>query len=104
MFDFLRCKYPLPRQEFQDDIFQTRNLFCTSEIYLLTGGGRLVLPRYRPEGMKQINYGFMDLLYHGQFRFCTETRPPHPKLIAFEAQFWEGELQSIREIDGAVFI
>jgi hypothetical protein len=40
MFDYIRCKYPLP-PEFQDTVFQTKSLECALLFYEISEAGQL---------------------------------------------------------------
>lgn len=48
MFDYLRCDYPLPEPEAQEFEFQTKDLDCWLEHFLITDQGQLI---------RQIAYG-----------------------------------------------
>lgn len=47
MFDRVCCEYPLPNPEHQKLVFQTKDLRCVMEQYVVTRNGRLI--RYAHE-------------------------------------------------------
>lgn len=49
MYDSLGCRYPLPNPEFQDSLFQTKDLDCELKIYEITADGRLIKNEYDTE-------------------------------------------------------
>ena len=45
MFDYLKCDYPLPDFDYQDALFQTKDLDCFLETYTITKEGILLAHR-----------------------------------------------------------
>lgn len=46
MFDYLQCEWPLPLPEFQDRMFQTKDLGCNLDLYTIRSNGQLVVQRF----------------------------------------------------------
>lgn len=115
MFDDVRVEYPLPDKEAQDDDFQTKDLDCLMDAYVITKDGRLVKHEWDTEetpqaekpypnaepGTMQYLFGFLrkkegserviDTEYHGMLHFYSGD-------YAYLAKFTDGTLVSIRRV------
>lgn len=109
MFDEIVCEYPLPRPEFQHEVFQTKDLDCTLARNTITKDGRLRLETWRyirrddPTSFfgffldREDWYEYYADDYHADLEFyhwIEETK----QLITFRARFTEGRLTSITEV------
>lgn len=127
MFDELKCLYPLPDDEVQDQWFQTKNLECLMDRYTITKDGRLILHKVRYElvpeeerkyygtpewdesplaqmlGMlRSVPVGDIDLQYHGEIIFYTSTGSHEDgdfRWYEYAARFNEGQLTRVYRID-----
>lgn len=90
MFDEVRCEYPLPDAELQDERFQTKSFYGLLENYTITKDGRLI--------HDSSHWGKVAIPYTGDFRFYT-ARGSHQdntfEWFEYRAQFKDGQLQSI---------
>lgn len=98
MFDYLKCKYPLPDLAVQDETFQTKSLEKVLGDYTITADGRLILHAVRYEAvpekkrpfydkpewekpfgkifgaMTSVPTGDVEIAFHGDVRFYTFRR------------------------------
>src|SRR5437879_3166071 len=90
MFDEVRCEYPLPDVELQDERFQTKNFYRLLENYTITKEGRLI--------HESSHWGKVEVPYTGDVRFYT-ARGSHQdntlEWFEYRAQFKDGQLLSI---------
>ena len=91
MFDRIKCEFEIAEKEIQNNEFQTKDLQCFLNDYLITKEGRLLLIS---------NDENTDLEFHGDLNFYTNTGK-HPKdedwqWYSFKARFTEGQLQWIK--------
>lgn len=49
MFDSLTCEYPLPRPEMQARTFQTKDLGCALDYFVIRASGELFIQTYEIE-------------------------------------------------------
>lgn len=112
VFDYLRCRYPLPVPELQDAVFQTYDLIAYMEDYTLREDGTLWRTAYDVEDRSDPNaVGILRLAgcatrVNRREEFCatlTDTvsfhgdyGPPEDRGEAtFEARFVKGHLESL---------
>lgn len=99
MFDTLKCKYPLPEKEVQEDSFQTKSLDCLLDNYTITEQGKLILHRQRhyETAARKIEVDF-----HGNLRFYTSKgsrEENNYQWFEYVARFTEGKLQWIKRLE-----
>jgi len=91
MFDRIKCEFELAEKEFQNNEFQTKDLDCELNNYLITKEGRLILISDK---------GNTDLEFHGDLIFYDYIANSlnNKEWHEFKARFTEGKLQWIRRI------
>jgi hypothetical protein len=127
MFDEIRCEYPLPDSEVQEELFQTKSFENLMDHYTITQDGRLIKhevkwepvpeeerPYYgTPEwdkhpflqlagSIKEVPVGDVEIPYHGDIRFYTskETKEPGKReWYEYRARFTEGKVQWIKRME-----
>ena len=125
MFDEIKCEYPLPDPEVQDEVFQTKNFENLMDCYTITQDGRLIKHEVRWESvpeeerpyygtpdwekpflrlmgsLKTVPVGDIEIPYHGDIRFYTskeqEGADKH-KWYEYCVRFTEGRVQWIKRI------
>jgi hypothetical protein len=125
MFDTIKCKYPLPKTEYQDAEFQTKDLDCGLDFIEIRDDGGLWREDYDTEdqseaakwlaenpgkdlpeelkGWKQflgcmarVNNRWVRLAdYTGELRFYNTLGERHTGWIEFSAYFKDGQLQQL---------
>jgi len=123
MFDTIKCEYPLPDKELQDEDFQTKDLACLLDQYTITKSGELIhhavryeevpdeerayygkpewdtMPLVQLRGcIKTIPTGDVKVSFHGDLKFYTGIGDPNEKDYKFYeyiARFTEGKLVRI---------
>ena len=104
MFDTIICEYPLP-DEWENANFQSKDLKCELDTYVITSGGRLVLKR--DSSVTDTNHhGFLyfydfplgsyDVRLDGAHRYSTLR--DDARLITYEAKFTDGQLVEIKRL------
>ena len=115
MFDYLICKYPLPRPEMQLCEFQTKSFESALDLYEITADGRLVRYEWEgdggpdasgrlgnwTEGKRMIHPPtFVD--YTGEVRFYDFWPPraidPKSQLVDFAAYLDHGRVLRIESV------
>ena len=87
MFDYLRCRYPLPNPDHQDLEFQTKSFPGPAlEQFEITPDGRLLIQTWN------------EMNYTGEISFHDFT--PNKEWVEYCAVFLHGRLQSITEVSG----
>jgi hypothetical protein len=125
LFDEIRCEYPLPDKEVQEQVFQTKSLDNALDQYIITGDGRLILHQVRYESvpeeerpyygtpewesnpilqscgcMSTVPVGDVEVPHHGDIIFYTSIGPNH-QWFEYRARFTEGRVQWVkRESEG----
>jgi len=112
MFDYLRCKYPLPLDGYEDKIFQTRDTDSQfMDNYEISQEGELFLENYEiedrsdpaKEGMEKF-YGMMTKVnlrwekqkdFTGEIRFYAEALDRPSEWVEFSSYFIRGQIQSV---------
>jgi len=94
MFDRIKCDFEIAEKEIQNNEFQTKDLECFLNDYLITKEGRILLLN---------EDGNTDLEFHGDLIFYTNIGK-HPKdenwvWYSLKARFTEGQLQWIKRIN-----
>ncbi len=92
MFDNLRCEYPLPDKEAQNEEFQTKTFNCFLDLYIITKDGDLILYSLKQNPVK--------LLFHGDIIFYTSMGKSEKgdfKWFEYCARFSEGKLKWIKQ-------
>jgi len=126
MFDNLRCEYPLPDPEVQDEIFQmahldnkTKDMDCFMDNYTITRDGYLILHQVRHEEVPEEERPYFgkpewkDPLH--QLCGCIRSIPVGDVKIAtpfigfytmvggtwyeYEAEFSDGKVSTIRKVE-----
>ena len=91
MFDRIKCDFEIAEKEIQNNEFQTKDLECFLNDYLITKEGRLLLVS---------DDGSTDLEFHGDLNFYANLgRHPNDKdwqWYNLKARFTEGQLQWIK--------
>ena len=122
MFDYIRCEYPLPDTEVQEQVFQTKSLDSALERYTITRDGRLILHQVRYESVpeaerryygtpewetdpivrsfgctRSIQVGDVEVPHHGDIIFYTSigTGQDH-QWFEYRARFTKGRVQWIK--------
>jgi hypothetical protein len=110
MFDYLICKYPLPRPEMQLCEFQTKSFENALELYEITVDGRLVRHEWErgPDASerladrmnaKETARPSIPIDYTGEVRFYDFWPPreidPKSQLVDFVASFDRGRVVRI---------
>lgn len=124
MFDDISVKYPLPDPEYQDHVFQTKDLENCLNHYIITEGGDLVVERVSVEetpiteeqraqaeaeyGIDTLSYWLMtrpsvtvtdrdyeQVLYHGDIVFYDYLDDEDHTWIEYRARFTNGKLEWI---------
>ena len=96
MFDKLRCEYPLPDAEMQDEQFQTKDFYRLLENYLITKAGRLI--------HDSSYWGKMEVPYTGDLRFYTSKGSQQDNTFEwfeYRADFQAGQLRSVKRASPA---
>lgn len=106
MFDTLRCHYPLPHSQLQEEAFQTKDLECVLDDYSIAEEGHLILAKQRESRDDETApFGFYlavvrewdeCLLFHGDLCFYTNLED---EWYEYVARFTAGKLQWIQRID-----
>jgi hypothetical protein len=127
LFDKVRCEYPLPDAEMQDETFQTKSLDCDMSDYTITRDGCLILHQARYElvpeeerpnwgkpewdssdtakfagSLKAVPVGEVEIPYHGDIWFYTSKVGEDGKIkdwFEYQARFTDGRLQWIRKAE-----
>ncbi|MGH9838551.1 MAG: hypothetical protein ACREEM_07195 [Blastocatellia bacterium] len=127
MFDELRCEYPLPNAEMQDETFQTKSFDRAMDTYTITRDGRLILHQVRYElvpeeerpswgkpewdrtdlakwagSLKRVPVGDVEVPFHGDIRFYTSKANADGRIVGwfeYRARFTEGRLQWIKRME-----
>jgi hypothetical protein len=96
LFDTIKCEYPLPNKLHQDLEFQTKDLECLLERYMITFDGRLV--RHPGKG----NVGLeRDIVwpFHGDIRIY-DSDPENPShFVEYVVRFTHGRVEWILSAD-----
>ena len=115
MFDDLTCEYPLPLPETQKLSFQTKNLDCDMDQYVITAGGRLMKKVFDYEEVpaserdaagfpvwriKEGSERQEDTAYHGFLNFYDYEPKDCPDLkwIEYRAKFTDGKLVDVKVV------
>lgn len=99
MFDTIRCEYPLPDKEHQQESFQTKSLERLLDQYTITKRGRLILHMHRHYQAKTKD---VDIEYHGDLRFYTSVGERNDgtfEWVEYQARFTEGTIQWIVRVE-----
>lgn len=95
MFDTIRCEYPLPHPEHQDIEFQTKDLDCVLDHYLITRDGRLVR---KARTWHKGPHRDVTWPIHGDVRFYEWLGKDAPQpWIEYVARFTHGRVEWIRD-------
>jgi hypothetical protein len=90
MFDEVRCEYPLPDAELQDERFQTKNFYRLLETFTITKDGELV--------HDSSHWGKVVVPYTGDLSFYTargSRQDNNFEWFEYRAEFKDGQLQSL---------
>lgn len=87
MFDKVKCDFEMQEKEIQEAEFQTKDLSCNLDDYVITKDGRLLLVSQGED---------TDLEFHGDLNFYTVIKKTW---FEFTARFTEGKLQWIKRIN-----
>ena len=115
MFDSLTCEYPLPRPDMHSRTFQTKDLGCMLDSYVIRASGELFIQAYgyeqveAPESrigfrLRRVNEHWERIddehgdVYFYDFQHLGIVDSP---LITFRARFTHGRVESIIEVDDA---
>jgi hypothetical protein len=93
MFDWIRCEYPLPDPKHQQLDFQTKDLDCLLDTYVISAAGRLIRESRRDDSTATVEYPF-----HGDFRFYDLDPARDHGFIEYVARFTHGRLEWIRAL------
>jgi len=97
LFDTVRCEYPLPEPAHQRLEFQTKDLDCLLDEYLITRDGRLVRRAGRAEkGLARD----MEWPYHGDVRIYRTNPKNDREFIEYVVRFSNGRVEWIRRPGG----
>lgn len=96
MFDTIRCEYPLPNPEYQKLEFQSKDLDCLLDTYIITAAGRLVR---EPRSGGAV--GPVEVPHHGDIRFYDVVPDDDKRFVEYVARFTYGRLDWIRALDDA---
>ena len=122
LFDEIRCHYPVPDPEVQDQIFQTKSLDTGLDRYTMTRDGRLILHQVRYESvpeeerpyygtpewesspvarsfgyMRAVPVGDVEIPHHGDIIVYTSIREGQShKRFEYRVRFTEGRVQWIK--------
>lgn len=95
MFDEVRCQYPLPNPAHQGLLFQTKDLECLLDEYVITRRGRLVRTRsgcLEPRARRVVCPIHRDLRIHGS----VEVGPEEHERVEYVFRFTEGKVTRVR--------
>lgn len=97
MFDTIRCDYPLPLPEYQNETFQTKSLDNCLGNYIITDDGRL-LENVSRWGEDPVIEEVLD--FHGDiifYTFVNDWRNPvrSDVWVQFRVRFTNGRVQDI---------
>jgi hypothetical protein len=98
MFDYVRCEYPLPDKEAQNEVFQTKDFECLRDTYFITSDGKLFM-----KGAKQRDP--MLIQFQGDICFSTalaSEQEGETVLYEYLARFTKGKLQYIKRLKNTV--
>lgn len=103
LYDTLKCHYPLPDPELQDEEFQTKDLEAMLNRYLIDAEGKLwrlhrgvdLFERNNPPEADKME----DTHYHGDIGFYTDTKEGR---VEYRARFTHGIVEWIRRIERKV--
>lgn len=120
MFDEIKCEYPLPDEEMQNETFQTKDFHNAMDHYTITKEGRLIWHKTRYEevpekerkyhgtpkweenpiyqlmgSMRSIPVANIDVQHHGVIRFYTSKVDGW---FEYEAKFTDGQVIDIKRI------
>ena len=91
LFDTVRCEYPLPEPAHQRLEFQTKDLDCLLDEYLITRDGRLVRRAGRAEkGLARD----MEWPYHGDVRIYRTNPKNDREFIEYVVRFTFAQQQA----------
>lgn len=91
--DNIRCQYPLPDEEAQDKLFQTKRLGRTRARYLITEDGRFARRYIHHRGAQTLDEWDVDLHWRGPVHFYTGDQD---YWYDYYAYFEDGDLQWIK--------
>lgn len=69
--DDVRCQYPLPDEEAQGKLFQTKSFGNTRARYIITEDGRFTRHYIHHRGDETVDEWHVDLNWHGPVHFYT---------------------------------
>jgi hypothetical protein len=94
MFDYLYSRYKLPGSDLPPETeFQTKDLDCGLEHYVIAADGRLLRCHSRAEDMVELTAA-EDTEYHGDIRFYGSG--PGGERQEFVARFTHGKLEWVK--------
>jgi hypothetical protein len=127
MYDDLKCEYPLPNKEVQNETFQTKDFECQMEEYLITREGKIIHHAVRYETVPEkerpyygtpewdekpfvrsfgcirtIPVGDVEIPFHGDITFYTylgDVNTDDYEWYEYEVRFTEGILTKIKRIN-----
>ena len=95
LFDRVRCEYRLPNPAYQDLDFQTKDLDCLLDHYVITLDGRLIQLTSKRHGLERD----IEWPYHGDIRIYAAYPHEDRDLVEYTVRFTHGRVEWIRPLD-----
>jgi len=92
LFDTIRCEYRLPNPAHQDLEFQTKDLECLLDDYIITIDGRLIR---LASGLRRLTRD-VEWPFHGDIRIYGEDPERKDELVEYTVRFTRGRVEWIR--------
>jgi len=99
MFDTVLCEYPLPDARHQDLDFQTKDLECLLDTYIITREGRLVQQATNRGWGADLDHD-VEWPLHGDIRIYTSVKEEDTtSWIEYVVRFTHGRVEWIRPFE-----
>ncbi len=98
LFDTVTCEYRLPTPAHQDLEFQTKDLECLLDHYVVTRDGRLIRRGSELRGLERD----VEWPFHGDLCIYAGDPESSARLVEYLVRFTHGRVEWIRRRDGEV--
>jgi len=94
LFDTVTCEYPIPNPVHQDLEFQTKDLECLLDHYVITRDGRLIRRASEGRGLERD----IEWPLHGDLRIYELDPEKGEGLVEYTVRFTHGRVEWIRRL------